>query len=255
MICTSEPVNSSLPIDPHHDLDPHQLPHHIAVIMDGNGRWARQRGLPRWVGHRRGVQALKLLLQTCQQLAIHRVTAYAFSTENWGRPASEVHCLMTLFEQVLQQEIQAMADSGVQIHFLGDRQGLPRSLQAVMQRATEITQQTDPRIHLQIALNYGGRGEILRACQRLAEQVSQGSLTVAEITEDHLTRHLDTAANPDPDLLIRTSGEMRLSNFLLWQLAYAEMYFTPTLWPDFDESHLIQALWAYQTRDRRFGGS
>lgn len=237
------------------DLNPTRLPQHIALIMDGNGRWAESRGLPRWAGHRQGAQRLKQILIACRDHGISMLTAYGFSTENWRRPAAEVEFLMSLFEQVLQDEIQFLADHKVQIQFLGDRQGLPQSLQRLIHHATQLTHCFDPQICLRIALNYGGRREILSACQRLAQEIAQGSLAPDQITEAHLTQHLDTCGDPDPDLLIRTSGEMRISNFLLWQLAYTEMYFTPTLWPDFSELDLIQALRWYQGRSRRFGGS
>lgn len=255
MICNRNPVAklpspADLPV-----IDSTRLPHHIAVIMDGNGRWAKSRGLPRWAGHRQGAQTLKRILIACRDQGISMLTAYGFSTENWRRPAAEVEFLMSLFEQVLQDEIQSLADHKVQIQFLGDRHGLPQSLQRLIQQATQITQGFDPQIHLRIALNYGGRREILSACQRLAQEIAQGRLMPDQVTEAHLTQYLDTADDPDPDLLIRTSGEMRISNFLLWQLAYTEMYFTPTLWPDFTEQDLIQALGWYQRRSRRFGAT
>ncbi len=254
MICRCHSVCTTPTILDQPTLDPHRLPQHIAVIMDGNGRWATQRGLPRLAGHRQGAQTLKQILKSCRSLGIPMLTAYGFSTENWQRPAVEVDFLMSLFEQVLQEEIQSLTENQVQIQFLGEHQDLPRSLQKLIRQATQITHCSDPHIRLRIALNYGGRKEILRACQRLAQAIAQGSVESTQISEEHLQDYLDTAGDPDPDLLIRTSGEMRLSNFLLWQLAYTEMYFTPVLWPDFTEQDLLQALQIYQTRSRRFGG-
>ncbi len=253
MICNCNPLAELPSAIDCSVIDPTHLPHHIAVIMDGNGRWAKSRGLPRWAGHRQGAQTLKRILIACRDQGISVVTAYGFSTENWRRPAAEVEFLMALFEQVLQDEIQSLANHKVQIQFLGDHQGLPQSLQCLIQQATQITQGFAPQIRLRIALNYGGRREILSACQRLAQEIAQGRLAPDQITEAHVSQYLDTADDPDPDLLIRTSGEMRISNFLLWQLAYTEMYFTSTLWPDFSEQDLIQALLWYQGRSRRFG--
>lgn len=234
------------------DLDAQRLPRHVAVIMDGNGRWARRQGLPRIMGHRRGVDALKELLRCCQDWGIQSLTAYAFSTENWGRPLEEVDFLMTLFQRVLRQELQEMIAEGVQIHFVGDLASLPSSLQAEIERAVSKTSQNQ-QIQFIVATNYGGRGEILQACRAIAAQVKQGKLFLEDIDENLFEQHLYTAGISDPDLLIRTSGEMRVSNFLLWQLAYTELYVTPTLWPDFDRDQFHQALQNYQQRQRRFG--
>ncbi len=246
---TIEPVvQPCLPDDLHRD----RLPRHVAVIMDGNGRWAKQRGLPRIMGHRRGVDTLKQLLRRCDDWGIAALTAYAFSTENWGRPLEEVSFLMTLFERILRQELAEMMAKDVRIRFVGNLPELPLSLQAEIQRAVEATQH-NMGIQFTVATNYGGRQEILQACRAIATQVQVGTLTPEAIDESLISRHLYTADLPDPDLLIRTSGEMRLSNFLLWQLAYAEIYVTKTLWPDFDGVEFHQALLAYQKRDRRFG--
>ncbi len=234
------------------DLDAQRLPRHVAVIMDGNGRWARRQGLPRIMGHRRGVDALKDLLRCCQDWGIQSLTAYAFSTENWGRPLEEVDFLMTLFQRVLRQELQEMIAEGVQIHFVGDLASLPSSLQAEIERAVSMTSQNQ-RIQFIVATNYGGRGEILQACRAIAAQVQQGKLLLEDIDENLFEQHLYTAGITDPDLLIRTSGEMRLSNFLLWQLAYTELYVTSTLWPDFNRDQFHHALQDYQQRQRRFG--
>ena len=234
------------------DLDRDRLPKHVAVIMDGNGRWAKRQGLPRIMGHRRGVYALKDLLRCCKDWGIPALTAYAFSTENWKRPLEEVDFLMTLFEGVLRQELREMVQENVRINFMGNLADLPRSLQAEIERSMAETQH-NASIQFTVATNYGGRQEILQACRAIATQVQQGLLQPDEVDEALFSRHLYTAKVGDPDLLIRTSGEMRLSNFLLWQLAYAELYITETLWPDFDRAEFHRALCAYQQRDRRFG--
>jgi undecaprenyl diphosphate synthase len=234
------------------DLKRELLPQHVAVIMDGNGRWAKRQGLPRIMGHKRGVDALKDLLRCCQDWGIQALTAYAFSTENWKRPQEEVDFLMTLFQRVLRQELREMVEENVQIKFVGNLQALPRSLQQEISRSMEETK--DNRgIRFSVATNYGGRQEILQACQAIAKQVQQGLLQPDEINEQVFESHLYTAGIIDPDLLIRTSGEMRLSNFLLWQMAYGEIYITDALWPDFDRAEFHRALCAYQQRERRFG--
>lgn len=246
---TAEPfVTSSLPPD----LDSEQLPRHIAVIMDGNGRWAQQRGLPRIMGHRRGVDTLKKLLRTCRDWGVKALTAYAFSTENWGRPLEEVDFLMTLFERVLRQELAEMNREGVRIQFVGNLSSLPASLQAEIDKAVEETQ-GNSGIRFTVATNYGGRQEIVQACRAIATQVQLGKLDPQDIDESIFGDHLYTAGLEDPDLLIRTSGEMRISNFLLWQLAYAELYVTNTLWPDFATAEFHRAICDYQKRHRRFG--
>ncbi|HAX88658.1 MAG TPA: isoprenyl transferase [Cyanobacteria bacterium UBA11370] len=234
------------------DLDQNRLPSHVAVIMDGNGRWAKRRGLPRIMGHRQGVDALKNLLRCCNDWGIQALTAYAFSTENWKRPAEEVDFLMTLFERVLERELQEMMAENVRIQFVGNLIALPRSLQDQIDKSMTTTQ-SNTGIQFTVATNYGGRQEILQAVRAIAIQVQQGKLQPDEINEELFSRHLYTANLSDPDLLIRTSGEMRLSNFLLWQMAYGELYITDTLWPDFDRKEFHQALCAYQKRDRRFG--
>lgn len=234
------------------DLDQDRLPRHVAVIMDGNGRWAKRRGLPRIMGHRQGVDALKDLLRCCNDWGIQALTAYAFSTENWGRPHEEVTFLMTLFERVLMRELQEMMKENVRIQFVGNLEDLPPSLQAQIERSMNETK-NNRGIQFTVATNYGGRQEILQACRAIATKVQQGHLQPHEIDEELFSRHLYTANVCDPDLLIRTSGEMRLSNFLLWQMAYGELYITEALWPDFDRAAFHQALSAYQQRDRRFG--
>ncbi|MBD2354472.1 isoprenyl transferase [Tolypothrix sp. FACHB-123] len=229
------------------------LPKHVAVIMDGNGRWAKRQGLPRIMGHKRGVDALKDLLRCCKDWGIQALTAYAFSTENWKRPQEEVDFLMTLFQRVLRQELREMVEENVQIQFVGNLNALPRSLQEEISRSMAETKD-NRSIRFTVATNYGGRQEILQACRAIAQKVQQGLLQPDEIDEAVFERHLYTAGIADPDLLIRTSGEMRLSNFLLWQMAYGEMYITDTLWPDFDRVEFSRALFAYQQRERRYGG-
>jgi undecaprenyl diphosphate synthase len=234
------------------DLDRERLPEHVAVIMDGNGRWAKRQGLPRILGHRRGAGALKDLLLCCRDWGIQALTAYAFSTENWGRPLEEVDFLMALIERVLRQELEEMMRENVRIQFVGNLNSLPPSLQAEIRRSMEDTRHNQG-IQFTMATNYGGRQEILQACRSIARQVQQGLIQPEQIDEALFERHLYTAGISDPDLLIRTSGEMRISNFLLWQVAYSEIYITDTLWPDFDRAEFHRALCAYQQRDRRFG--
>jgi len=234
-------------------LDPARLPAHVAVIMDGNGRWARQRGLPRVMGHRAGVEALKRTLRLCSDWGIGALTAYAFSTENWSRPGEEVTFLMALFERVLERELEGLEREQVRIRFLGDLEQLPTGLQALITEATSRTA-TNSGIHFNVCTNYGGRRELVRAARRLAERVQAGELDAAAIDEASFAAELHTAGEVDPDLLIRTSGEHRISNFLLWQLAYAELHITDVLWPDFNAEALQAALQDYQGRNRRFGG-
>ncbi len=228
------------------------VPNHVAVIMDGNGRWAKQRNLPRTEGHRRGAQTLKKILRCCKDWGIQALTVYAFSTENWKRPVEEVHFLMGLFEHLIRKELAELCREGVKLKFIGDLTVLPPSLQTEMKASMEATAQ-NPGVCLTVALNYGGRREIVMACRHLAAQVQAGQLHPQDIEDQHLSHALETAEVGDPDLLIRTSGEMRLSNFLLWQMAYTELYVTETLWPDFDKTAFAQALLDYQKRDRRYG--
>ena len=234
-------------------LDPARLPNHVAVIMDGNGRWAKQRNLPRVMGHREGVEALKRTLRLCSDWGIGSLTAYAFSTENWSRPGEEVSFLMALFERVLARELQALEQEQVRIRFLGDLEPLPDGLKRLIADATERTA-GNTGIHFNVCTNYGGRAELVRAAQRLAQRCVAGELDPDAIDELSFTAELHTAGECDPDLLIRTSGERRISNFLLWQLAYAEIHITDVLWPDFDQAALLHALLDYQGRQRRFGG-
>ena len=233
-------------------LDLNKIPRRVAVIMDGNGRWAKQRGLPRMEGHRKGAIALTEILRTCKDIGIHSLTAYAFSTENWGRPEAEVNFLMSLFEKLLHRELDRMHQEAVKISFIGDRSILPTSLQDIIQQATELTQHNQG-VNFNVAVNYGGRQEIVRAAQEIARQVQQGKLAPDSVNENTIASHLYPTANSDLDLMIRTSGEMRISNFLLWQMAYAEIYVTKTYWPDFNRQKFLQAIWEYQQRERRFG--
>lgn len=241
-------MNSNLPAD----LNPQNLPTHVAVIMDGNGRWATQQKLPRIAGHRQGARTLKELLRCCKDWGIEILTAYAFSTENWRRPTEEVDFLMLLFEKMLRRELGEMHREGVRINFVGDLSELPKSLQNEMQRSMLETSNNND-VQFNVAVNYGSRKEIISACRQVAELVEKGEIKPENIDEDLITKNLYTADIPAPDLLIRTSGEKRLSNFLLWQMAYSEMYFTDTLWPDFDRSAFKEAILSYQNRERRFG--
>lgn len=233
-------------------LDRDRLPQHVAVIMDGNGRWARRQGLPRMAGHRQGARTLKHLLRCCKDWGIAALTCYAFSSENWARPAEEVTFLMVLFEQLLRREIDEMNREGVRLTFAGNRSPLPRSLQKQIRQAEQATA-GNRAVRLTVAINYGSRHELIRACRRLVEQAYDGAIAPHDIDERAITRQLYTAGIPDPDLLIRTSGEMRLSNFLLWQMAYTELYFSEALWPEFDRDAFHAALLEYQKRDRRYG--
>jgi undecaprenyl diphosphate synthase len=239
---------TALPVD----LDQAKLPGHVAVIMDGNGRWGKKQGLSRIVGHRKGVDVLKDLLYCCRDWGIPALTAYAFSTENWGRPLEEVDFLMLLFERVLRRELEEMNAEQVRIRFVGNLTALPTSLQLEIDKAVSLTQHNQG-IQFTVATNYGGRQEIIQACRSIAAQVKSGLIDPDDIDENLFNNHLYTYGLPDPDLLIRTSGELRISNFLLWQLAYAEIYVTETLWPNFDRTAFHAALADYQQRQRRFG--
>jgi undecaprenyl diphosphate synthase len=233
-------------------LDLGSLPQHIAIIMDGNGRWAAQRGLPRIAGHKEGLAALQDVLDIGYELNIPYLTIYAFSQENWNRPESEIRLLMGLLEQYLSKERQRFHDRNVRFLPIGRLEQLPPSVRALASEVAEETRHYSPRT-LAVALSYGGRAEIIDAVQRLALEVQMGSLAPDQIDEARFEQHLTTWGLPDPDLLIRTSGEARISNFLLWQIAYTELYFTQTLWPDFRRSETLLALLDYQKRERRFG--
>ncbi len=235
------------------ELDSLRMPDHIAVIMDGNGRWAKSKGLPRSIGHTAGVESLKTTLHLCSNWGIGALTVYAFSTENWSRPSEEVNFLMTLFESVLKRELTNLKLEEVKINFLGDLDPLPIALKDLIKESVESTSDNQG-IHFNVCTNYGGRRELVRAAQKLAERSVRGELNPSLIDENVFASELFTASEVDPDLLIRTSGEKRISNFLLWQLAYAEIHVTDVLWPDFNAEALTKALLDYQSRRRRFGG-
>ncbi|GKS57856.1 isoprenyl transferase [Nitrospira sp.] len=233
-------------------LNAETLPRHVAVIMDGNGRWARARGLPRIAGHREGINSLKEVLDVFLDLGIPALTIYAFSQENWNRPASEVTALMGLLEQYLSNEQHQLVKRGIRLRTIGRLELLPKSaLERI--RATERDTYPCTRLNLTVGLSYGGRSEIVEATRQIAQDVQAGRLRPEQLDEATFHRYLSTSELPDPDLLIRTSGESRISNFLLWQLAYTELYFTPTLWPDFRRRETLLALHEFQGRDRRFG--
>lgn len=229
-----------------------ELPQHVAFIMDGNGRWATRSGQDRSVGHSAGVQTVKLLVKSFLELKIPVLTLYAFSTENWKRPRQEVQFLMRLFDEVIRKECESLNEQGVCLRFLGQRQNLEPRLQELMAWSEARTAQ-NKRLKLNLAINYGGRSEITQAAAQIARDVLAGTLQLDEIQEERFAAYLDTAGLPEPDLLVRTSGEMRLSNFLLWQLAYTELYVTDSHWPDFDREQLIRAFEHYHQRQRRFG--
>nr|WP_261792595.1 isoprenyl transferase [Prochlorococcus marinus] len=235
------------------ELDRLRMPDHIAVIMDGNGRWAKAKGLPRTIGHTAGVEALKATLRLCSNWGIGALTVYAFSTENWSRPNEEVNFLMTLFESVLKRELSNLKLEEVKINFLGDLDPLPVSLKDLINESVKSTL-NNKGIRFNICTNYGGRRELVLAAQKLAERSVKGELDPSLIDENVFASELFTASEVDPDLLIRTSGEKRISNFLLWQLAYAEIHVTDVFWPDFNADALTKALLDYQSRRRRFGG-
>ncbi|AET70047.1 undecaprenyl diphosphate synthase [Desulfosporosinus orientis DSM 765] len=232
---------------------PERLPRHIAIIMDGNGRWAKKRALPRSMGHRAGVEALRKVVKTCSNLGIKVLTVYAFSTENWSRPKDEVGFLMTLLTEYLRKELQELHENDVVIRAIGGLQDLPKEAQRELNNSIERTQNNTGLI-LNIALNYGGRYEIINAVKKISGDVLSGKQQIDAIDEECFSNALFTRGLPDPDLMIRTSGEMRLSNFLLWQLAYTEIVVIDELWPDFGEKALLDAIIAFQKRDRRFGG-
>lgn len=229
------------------------FPDHIAIIMDGNGRWAKARGLPRAVGHERGVEALRRTVEAAQEIGLKNLTVYSFSTENWRRPVAEVNALFGLLKAYVKRDLNRLASEGVRIRILGTREGLPEDILSLVDRAESRTADNSA-FNLCIAFNYGGREEIVRAVQKLAHQVADGRRSIDEITEESFEAVLDTDEIPDPDILIRTSGEYRLSNFLIWQAAYAELVFMDVLWPDFGKAQLLEAIEIYRSRERRFGG-
>lgn len=234
------------------DSPDQDTPDHVAIIMDGNGRWAQGRGRPRLFGHHAGARRVKEIVRACKDLDIEYLTIYAFSTENWKRTQSEVAGLMTLFRQYIKREAKALLDEGVCVRFIGDRLRLDKKLQGLMDELEELTKDNTV-VNLTIAINYGGRDEVARATHQLALDVAAGKLDATTVNEDTLSSYLDTHVLPDPDLVIRTSGEARISNFLLWQSAYSEYEFVDTLWPDFSRDEFCKVIAKYGARNRRFG--
>ncbi len=228
------------------------LPRHLGIIMDGNGRWAKRRRLPRVAGHRNATKALRSTVETCTELGLEVLTLYAFSTENWERPAKEVGFLMKLFEEYLKKELATLKKNNIHFRLIGHRHRLPDFVQKPLSQALEETKDND-RMTLCLAMDYGSRDEITKACREIAAKVKKQELFPEEIDEQLISDHLYTGGLGDPDLIIRTSGELRLSNFLLWQAAYSELYFTNTFWPDFDRKELLTALEDYSSRERRLG--
>lgn len=227
-------------------------PRHIAIIMDGNGRWAQKRFMPRAVGHQAGVKTVRKIVEYCANNNIEVLTLFAFSSENWRRPENEVSLLMALFMATLQREIDKLHRNNIRLRFIGDRSAFPEKLQTKMAEGEAQTQH-NTALTLVIAANYGGHWDMCQAFKHIAAKITAGELTEQDITEELINQHLSTANLPEPDLFIRTGGEERVSNFMLWQLAYAEMYFTPTLWPDFDQNSLAEAITSFKGRQRRFG--
>ncbi len=235
-----------------HELKKSQLPRHVAIIMDGNGRWATERGLPRYEGHRAGMKAVREAVEGAIQAGIEFLTLFAFSQENWRRPFREIAFLMSLLERYAQSECQDLVDNGVRVHVIGDLERLEPRARKAIDTITTATREGQ-RLLLILAISYGARDELVRVARRLAERVNAGELKPEQIDETLFASELYTRSWPDPDLLVRTSGEYRISNFMLWQLAYTELFTTPVLWPDFTREHLFEAVLEYQKRDRRFG--
>ena len=233
-------------------LNPENLPRHIAIIMDGNGRWAKEKGEGRLFGHYNGVESVRNIVEGCAELGIEFLTLYAFSTENWGRPKDEVTGLMELLVQTIKQEVPTLNKNNISLHVIGNIDMLPLSARSELEEAGEATK-NNTGLNLIMALSYSSRWEIINAVKQIAEKVQKGELDPEQITNKVFEKNLCTAAFPDPELMIRTSGEYRISNFLLYQLAYSELYFTDTLWPDFRKENLYEAIFDYQNRERRFG--
>ncbi|MBW7453772.1 isoprenyl transferase [Paenibacillus sepulcri] len=241
------------PATPLQTLDTDNIPQHIAIIMDGNGRWAKSRGLPRMAGHHSGMKTVKRITMAADRLGVKYLTLYAFSTENWKRPKAEVEFLMKLPQEFLAIELKELMEKNVQVRMMGYKQALPsHTLEAVEEAIRQTADNTG--LVLNFALNYGSRKEMIEAVRQIGEDVQAGRLNPEDIEESHMTEHLLSAGVPDPDLLIRTSGELRLSNFMLWQLAYSEMWFTDVYWPEFTDEHFYDAVREYQRRARRYGG-
>jgi undecaprenyl diphosphate synthase len=235
-------------------LNPDRLPRHVAIIMDGNGRWAKKRGLNRIAGHQKGIKSVKDVVRTSRELGIGWLTLYAFSEENWKRPKYEVKALMTLLNRYLKDELKEMQDNGIRLACIGQTEKLPPEVQRTLWQTIEKTAHNKD-MTLILALSYGGRQEIVGAIKNMLKDIEKDTLNVKQITEERLSKYLYTSGIPDPDLLIRTSGEYRISNFLLWQIAYTEIFITPTLWPDFHKERYLEALLDYQKRERRFGST
>ena len=246
----SMPAKVTMNVD---GLDMDNIPRHIAIIMDGNGRWAKARGKIRTQGHKVGAETLKTIVRAADTLGIKAITAYAFSTENWKRPVTEVHFIMELLSRYLTSEIEEFKENNVQVRFMGSRQGLPEVVKKKMDHAIEETK-NDTGIILNLAINYGGQAEILHAVRSIAQQVADGSLKIEDIDASVFENNLYSQGLPSPDLLIRTGGDLRVSNFLLWQIAYSEIWTTQVFWPDFTPDMLVEAIKVYQKRERRFGG-
>lgn len=236
-----------------YDIDLENMPTHIAIIMDGNGRWAKSRFLPRTAGHKAGVETIRKVVKEADRLGIQYLTLYAFSTENWKRPKLEVDALMNLLVTYLRNEIDELHKNNVKLTAVGDFEKLPEACVKELHSAMDKTKD-NTGVHLNLALNYGGRNDIREAVVEIAKEYKEGKMSLEDITEERIKKHLSTGEIPDPDLVIRTSGEQRLSNFLLWDIAYSEFYYTDIHWPDFDGEELEKAIYAYQKRDRRFGG-
>ena len=245
-------MSSNPPAAVRQQIDPDRLPAHVAVIMDGNGRWAKKRLMGRIKGHERGAQAVRDIVRTCRELGISILTLYAFSTENWQRPPREIAALMTLLKNFLETERGELVEKNIRLNAIGQIERLPEDVRQALAETMAATEKNDAML-LNLALSYGGRDEILRAVRRIANKVRDGELEPNRISAETVSDHLYTHAMPDPDLLIRTSGEMRVSNFLLWQIAYAEITVTPTLWPDFGAEEFLHIIGEYQSRERRFG--
>jgi undecaprenyl diphosphate synthase len=233
--------------------NPTNTPQHVAIIMDGNGRWAKARGLPRVAGHREGAKAVKQVIKAAGELGIKILTLYTFSTENWKRPKAEIDALFRMLEEYLDREAENLKKNGIKLSITGDPEGLPGNLGDKIKKVISATLDND-KLTLNLALNYGSRGEIIRACRKIAAEAARGRLKPEDIDEKLFEDNLYTAGMPDPDLMIRTSGEMRVSNFLLWQISYAEIYVTRKLWPDFTKADLKKAVEEYRKRQRRYGG-
>lgn len=235
------------------DVSKDKLPEHVAIVMDGNGRWAEKRGKSRNEGHRVGIEKIREMVEICSDIGIKFLTIYAFSCQNWKRPRAEVNFLMKRFERYLDKEGQELKRKGIRIRVIGRKEGLSGTLQKKIEKTMRMTRNND-KLHLNLAINYGGQEEIVDAVKKIAEEIRKGTLVSQEIDVDLFRKYLYTEHQPYPDLLIRTSGEQRVSNFLLWQIAYAELWITPTLWPDFEKKEFIKAIRDYASRKRRFGG-